>query len=534
VKRMDRRAIVIGAAGLLLLAVVGGSIAYVLVGHRSPSQALATPTANPSAHPSANPSRSSSPGSTPPAVVSQTAAPVASAPGPGPSPREGAAIAYDGQRKNVVLFGGLAGPAVEGTWTWDGIHWTQQTPSRGPSPRYGATMTYDAGRGLVVLFGGNGGSGCCQLTDTWTWNGSDWTPKYPVANPPTLLQGTTRMEYDVALDRVVLFTAGVLLSGNSWVSETWTWDGTNWKQLTPPTSPTFPYGTDLMMGYFPPSKSMILVTSTQDSLVTWAFNGTTWSRLAPQGAITSGRNGAGMAYDAGHHTLVLFGGYELNGGVSKGTWTWNGSSWGGTTPPPPAPTPDAGPMVFDAAHGTILLFGGAASNAFWTWDGTTWHLVGQAANYPSALEAGIAGAKAKTGFGYGTCSTSPCLTGSTVVGNTDRTSGLNAAYVQLSAGAVVCYSYVYFESAGWHYLNVTCPKGPGGNPVLGSADTVRVSGGCANIRANPSLNGSIVDCLKDGTSVTIDSTLPRYVDGHIWWSLNNGRGWMAHDFLVTG
>jgi hypothetical protein len=157
-----------------------------------------------------------------------------------------------------------------------------------------------------------------------------------------------------------------------------------------------------------------------------------------------------------------------------------------------------------------------------------------AAGYPTALAAGIAGAKAKTGLGYGTCPSSPCLTGSTVVGNTDRASGLNAAYVQLSAGTLVCYSYVYFESAGWHYLNVACPKQSGGNPVLGSADTVRVSGGCANIRANPSLNASVVDCLKDGTSVTIDSTFPRYVDGHIWWSLNNGRGWMAHDFLVTG
>ena len=42
----------------------------------------------------------------------------------GPSPRNGAALAYDARRERVVLFGG-SGASPE-TWEWDGARWTRR------------------------------------------------------------------------------------------------------------------------------------------------------------------------------------------------------------------------------------------------------------------------------------------------------------------------------------------------------------------------------------------------------------------------
>ena len=62
-------------------------------------------------------------------------------------------------------------------------------------------MAYDAARGNVVLFGGGGPPGF--LSDTWTWNGSQWTQRFPASNPPG--RDNSGVTYDVARAKVVLF-----------------------------------------------------------------------------------------------------------------------------------------------------------------------------------------------------------------------------------------------------------------------------------------------------------------------------------------
>lgn len=522
-KWLARRPTLAGGAALILLALVGGGIAYALTGH--PKAPIANPsTSNQTLRPSSVVTQS--PGLiTPTPFGSPTSTLV-----PAPSPRHGASMAYDARHKETVLFGGGNGTLAD-TWTWDGVRWTQKSPINSPSPRFNAPMTYDAARGAVVLFGGLTGP-YLSLADTWTWDGSNWAQMPVDVSPPSLRTGSTSiMDYDASLGRVVLFEAGQDAAGASWVAVTWSWDGKTWTQLTPAQSPTFPNGTFFSMAYHPPTSRMVLLAYPSG---TWAFDGSNWSHLAPLGGLPPERIEADLAYDARSKELILFGGPGLTD-----TWAWDGSAWRSLTPstsPPRLWATGLGPSMAADPAGGVVLFGGALgagpSNILWEWDGKNWHRV-EATAYPSALDAGIAGAKAKTGLDYGTCSTRQCLTGSTIVGNTDPVTGLNAASVELSTGAQQCFAYVYRDSAGWHYWNAICPQKAGLNPVLGSPDTVRVSSGCANLRANPSLKAGIVDCLKDGTVVNVDSILPRYVDGHIWWSINSGKGWMAHAFLVT-
>jgi hypothetical protein len=65
------------------------------------------------------------------------------------------------------------------TWTRDGQAWTRRHPVHSPGPRGGAAMAYDPEHRRLVLFGGDDQTGLMRAGakgDTWTWDGSDWTP----------------------------------------------------------------------------------------------------------------------------------------------------------------------------------------------------------------------------------------------------------------------------------------------------------------------------------------------------------------------
>ena len=94
----------------------------------------------------------------------------------------GPSFAGDMQRHLLVLFGGNLGTGVSpppaDTWTYDGSNWARVTPAQSPSARFHAPMVYDSDHHVMVLFGGEGitqeQSG--PLNDTWTWDGTSWTP----------------------------------------------------------------------------------------------------------------------------------------------------------------------------------------------------------------------------------------------------------------------------------------------------------------------------------------------------------------------
>ncbi len=124
--------------------------------------------------------------------------------GQAPTPREGAAMAYDASSGGLVLFGGHDGnDYLADTWTFDAKTktWTRHNVA-GPAKRYVANMASD-GTG-VVLFAGTAGwaydndgptgpDGPGRLHDTWIWRNGAWTevsPKPPPPPPPPANQRT--------------------------------------------------------------------------------------------------------------------------------------------------------------------------------------------------------------------------------------------------------------------------------------------------------------------------------------------------------
>ena len=90
------------------------------------------------------------------------------------------AMVYDSAHGQAVMF------SLNDTWLWDGSNWTP-VPPIGPSGRYGHAMAYDSAHSEVVLFGGadaNNASVPTVLGDTWIWDGSKWTQKFPQTSSP--------------------------------------------------------------------------------------------------------------------------------------------------------------------------------------------------------------------------------------------------------------------------------------------------------------------------------------------------------------
>src|SRR5580698_10330873 len=120
-----------------------------------------------------------------------------------------------------------------------------------------------------------------------------------------------------------------------------------------------------------------------------------WTQQSPATAPPQ-RYATGLAYDAAHSQVVMFGGVGYSGVIGD-TWLWNGTNW---TPVSPATSLSARSnqtMVYDAAQGQVVMFGGATSaqgssrlNDTWFWNGTNWSTVTPATIPPARSSAAMA------------------------------------------------------------------------------------------------------------------------------------------------
>jgi uncharacterized protein (TIGR03437 family) len=307
-----------------------------------------------------------------------------------PAPRAYQSMAFDSAHGQVVMFGGqdfTGNVGYTDTWVWDGSNWTQKFPQHNPPAQSAHAMAYDSAHGQAVMF---------SLNDTWLWDGSQWTPF-----PPTGPSGRYghAMAYDSAHSQVVLF-GGADANNNpvpTVLGDTWIWDGANWTQKFPQTSP--PPRFQHAMAYDSVRGKVVLyggMSSNSFSDVlgdTWVWDGTNWTQESPQTSPPAVAEHA-MAFDSNQGQVVLFGG--IGEGPPGATWLWDGSNW--TQAPPLANAPpqrSAQTMAYDSVHDQVVMFGGIGSGTvptlgdIWTYGVGATQIVGPSIN-------GIEGA---SGFG---------------------------------------------------------------------------------------------------------------------------------------
>src|SRR5215510_9216284 len=183
--------------------------------------------------------------------------------------------------------------------------WTQKFPATSPPGRYAHAMAYDSARGQTLMFGGGDPNTNTNFGDTWVWDGVNWTQKFPATSPPPT--SSSAMAYDGAHQQVVMFGGAV---AGTIVNSTWVWDGSNWTQKFPTSSP-------------------------------------------------SPRLHAAMAYDAARQQLVLFGGGPGSPTAFADTWVWDGSNWTQEFPPASPLARSGHRMAYDSARAQVVLFGGS-------------------------------------------------------------------------------------------------------------------------------------------------------------------------------
>ncbi|MBN2491919.1 MAG: hypothetical protein JXQ29_13815 [Planctomycetes bacterium] len=254
----------------------------------------------------------------------------------------------------MIEFSRLAGSRwdINNVWEWDGTTWTRKAPAIGPAPRYQNAVVYDAARQAVVAIGGvgRGASSYLLLADVWEWDGKIWTDRSPPPAPHP--RASSAVAFDDARGRVVLY--GGFVNGN--LADTWEWNGLSWDMRQPQHSP--PPVRYHALAYDSERKCVVLfggragAPSATEKVIaeTWEWNGSDWVQRNPVSS-PSARQEHALAYDAARRWVVLFGGYDTKVPLSD-TWTWDGTNW---TELKATSTPPCGIATYDGLRQHVVL-----------------------------------------------------------------------------------------------------------------------------------------------------------------------------------
>ncbi len=293
----------------------------------------------------------------------------------GPPAVGGAALAFDAQTNEDVLFGGCNYLVCSNTtWLWDGHRWLASTGQQGPPQMGYAGAAYSAKMRAIVMFGGATEQGLGPaLNSTWVW-AQGWHRL--TADGPPAGRRFPAVAYDPSSQQLVLFggdnAAGRPLSG------TYVMGRTGWRRLKLAHEP--PARTAAAMAWDPSLKALLLYGGSNGSARlggTWAWNGRAWTRL--QSRISPGPLAyVAMSTDPTDSGVLLYAG----AGADQRTWRWGRGGW--TPAQVTGPTPPVYSFMAMAAAPSgrgVLLVGGATSsgagfsNQTWLWNGSGWNRI---------------------------------------------------------------------------------------------------------------------------------------------------------------
>ena len=306
-----------------------------------------------------------------------------------PAPRSLFAFATDPVNNTIWMYGGTDQfTTYSDFWQYQNGQWSQLFTSDTPASCLTPNAVYDTDRNKLVMV--------CATSDVYEWDGAAWTGHTGLKTQPPLHQWAS-MVYDQTLKKTVLF-GGYDGSSQSYLDETWTWDGTSWNRQKNHPAPSRSLAA---MWYDPTLKKTVIyggvgrVTST-DRITRyadmWTFDGSGWTQLTPAGGTPGPRYAAQTVVDPHTGHLLLFGGLfdtitpavppakdptEVQSFVND-MWDWDGSKWTQLHPPVTPSARENGRMAYDPTRDQIVLFGGYGGTFLsdtWTFDGTQWKVV---------------------------------------------------------------------------------------------------------------------------------------------------------------
>jgi len=280
-------------------------------------------------------------------------------------------MTYDSLRRRLIVAGrtsimqsefAIYAGAADGSWT--------RLPSPEP-PLPGENdveLAYDSGRDVVVLY-------AAAQSQVWEFDGTTWTVIGAPTAPVQCLDGA-QLQYDPVHRKTVLVGAGGWPEADT-PSETWLWDGVDWTLAADASlSPRGAAGGG--MAFDAARGEMVLLT--HSTMQTWVFDGAHWSQRTPATTPSPGVWVFDLAFDPLSGMVVFYGGEHLdeqepwNSTHPTNTWAWDGADWTllepATTPPPNI---DYALAFFPERNG-LVLHGGWGPGSDWNFRTNVWLL----------------------------------------------------------------------------------------------------------------------------------------------------------------
>lgn len=234
------------------------------------------------------------------------------------------------------------------------------------SPNDDVAGAFDLRRHRYVTFGGQRGAGFND--ETWEWDGTTWRRLTPLAAPQP--RASAAMAYDLARGRTVLHGGAA-----SFVQlDTWEWDGQRWflRSAGGPLDP--PARVDHAMAYDPLRRRVVMFGGYRGAVLrndTWEWDGTRWQEVTT-GTAPPGRSHHAMVYQPDLQAIVLHGGRDggPTGALLADTWAYRDGRW---SPLPAGPPLSGHSLVWDPVHHEVLAVGGSGSSSqLAVFDGGAW------------------------------------------------------------------------------------------------------------------------------------------------------------------
>jgi PKD repeat protein len=328
--------------------------------------------------------------------------------GASPSPRWGAALAFDPIDGYTLLFGGasLSSSGLEydlnDTWTYNHGSWhnISSTVGRAPSPRSGASLVYDAADGYMLLIGGvsesSSGAGCNGAlyacgNNSWMYAHGRWT-QLDLVNGSLIYQNPYLVAaYDSTAGYVLVYGGGptyeyksaamIQLPNNKTANSSSASPAESLPVLVddPSAGGVLLIGGEVPNCAMPPDISCPVLSNS-----TWLYSGDAWTNITSSaGPLPVAALAFAGDYDNGTGEVVVFGCDWSNPhsecDAPAVTLVLAGGIWSNaSTLRSPLPVYE-GSMTWDAADNASLFFGGllqygnpttcvpCTSNSTWEW-----------------------------------------------------------------------------------------------------------------------------------------------------------------------
>jgi hypothetical protein len=225
--------------------------------------------------------------------------------------------------------------------------------SQWPSARSQASLIWDPSIHSALLFGGLG------LNDTWAFNGSNWTQLSPASSPPAEVGGRayTALVYDATSKSEILF-------GPDLSSETWVYSNGSWTEQypgggVPAAGSVITFAGDPHGGYI--VGVGVSVCGRYACSKDWAYKSGSWSQLSSP-TVPWVNSFSSMTYDENASQVLLVGASSTQSGTYNETWVFQAGNW--TQLHPRVNPPGGGSLAFDSTTGQDVLYDAVTSYLF--------------------------------------------------------------------------------------------------------------------------------------------------------------------------